>query len=212
MQTAPLSKPVRLLVSLLSTGVGLSALVGLGLMLRTPKPSWFFVEFEVVIVAAAIFGVFLGMGRFREAPALTLVCIAGAIGFGSLLGYLGAAKALLGVSLTPWLYARVGASVALAAVAGLNVLARHPGRSLPALSRGVIFGTVFVGVVAGGWVASKQLASANAPGAVKLIAFLLVSSIALGLIAAAVHYLVKAFAAGRLDALPETPPKPGTPT
>jgi hypothetical protein len=200
MQTAPLSKPAALLVLILSAVVALSALVGGAIMLTTDKPSWFFVGFELVVVMAGVFGVLLGRGKFSEAPAMVLLCLAGAVGVGSVLGYVGAGRNLAGVDLRMWVVGRVAAAGVFAALAGLTVLSRRPGPAWRALGIGAVFGVLTVGALALGWFGRGWLAAAGAPNVVKLVVALVLAVVVVGLLSAAVHYTVKAFATGRLDA------------
>lgn len=201
MQTAPLSKPAALLVLILSGVVALSALAGGAIMLTTDKPSWFFVGFELVVVMAGVFGVLLGRGKFAEAPAMVLLCLAGAVGVGSVLGYVGAGRNLAGVDLRLWVIGRVGAAGVFAALAGLTVLARRPGPAWKALGTGLVFGVLTLGTLALGWFGRGWLAAAGTPNVVKLVVALVLAVVVVGLLSAAVHYTVKAFATGRLDAI-----------
>lgn len=136
-----LPRSIQLMLTALSGLTGLSALVVAALaLLQRPSPAWFLAWFELVVVAAGIFGVLVGRGRFREGPAITLLCIAGVVAVGTLLGYLSAGRELMGVSLTGLLLARAAGAAVFAAAAGADVLLREPRRSVPMLCKGIAAG------------------------------------------------------------------------
>lgn len=189
-------QPLGILTAGISAIVLLSAAVALGVgAFATPHP-YFMLGFEVVILIAAAFGVLIGMGRFSEGPAIALACVAGTIGIGSLLGYLGAGRQLGSVNLTPFLYARGAAAGVLALLAAVTVLKRHPGQSLPALVRGAASGVAFAVVIGGLYLIRAQVI---AYGPLAKIAMVIIGGIVgLGLFAAMTHYTIKAFEAGRI--------------
>lgn len=183
-------------VAVLCALVGLSALGGVGLAAFNSRPIWFLLGFEVVIAFASVFGVLLGLGRFNDAPALGLLCVAGAVGGGSLLGFL-SARHNLSIDPYPFLLAREVAAAALIATAALIVLFRRPRESLPKFAAGVGCGAALVLVGAGAWMFRGQLgALGTVAGAV---IGLIVSALMLGLLAAAVHLLVAAFETGESE-------------
>src|SRR5437763_1134903 len=101
MVTAPKSSLLAAIMLCSLTGISSVAVIAAA-ALDSP-PAWFLFAFEVVILLACIIGCLIGIGRFAEGPAIGLACIAGCIAVGSLLGYFGAGKALMGRSLTPYL-------------------------------------------------------------------------------------------------------------
>ncbi|MEX2219175.1 MAG: hypothetical protein WD749_10510 [Phycisphaerales bacterium] len=128
----PVPRLVRPLTLALSAALLLSAVVSaslalLGPVLSTPaQVSWVLVGFEAIVIVAAVFGVLFGRGRFEESPAMALACIAGTVLLASALGWQGANRALLGVSLTPLLAGRALAAGVLGAAAAACILGPHP--------------------------------------------------------------------------------------
>lgn len=104
-------------------------------------PVWTMFAFEVVIVAAAAMGICFALGKFSDAPALALACIAGTVLVGSFLGFRGSPGNLGDLSLRTWVLARLAMGFGIAGVAGLIVLLRTT-RSWGLLARGVGFGLV----------------------------------------------------------------------
>ncbi len=184
----------RIPVGVLCAATGLSSLVLLAIAIWNQPTSWFLVGFEVVIAVAAAMGVLAAMGRFRDGPALTLLCIAGAVGVGSLLSYIGAGKFLAGQSLRPYLMLRLVDAALLALAAAVIVLARSPRLALPALAKGLLFGAVLCGIVAAAWFSRSWISSSAGPARAAIFIAMGIASICL--IAASGHYLIRAFAAG----------------
>lgn len=192
-----LPRGIGALVAVLSGCVGLSALAGAAGALLTPSPTWFLFGFEVVTVVAAVFGVLVGVGRYSTGPGLATLCVAGAIGAGAMLGYVGAGKELFGMDLMPFVMARVAAAAVIAAVGGFSVLMRRPRVSMPRLLVGLACGAGAAGIGAIVWIARSTVASAGVmvQAVVGLVAF----SVLLGLVAAAVHQTIAAFESGDVD-------------
>jgi len=189
--------PLRLLVIVLSVAVLASAAIAAVLAVLSHPPAWFMLIFEVPITVAGAFGVLIGRGRFKEGPALALACVAGTVGAGSLLGYLGAGTTLMGVDLRMFLTARLAAAAVLGATAGAIVLFRNPRRSFAALARGIILGGLLAGLLGCLWAARGAIGSMNA--VVLSLGSMIVGAIALGLAAASIHYVIRAFDCDRLD-------------
>ncbi len=173
---------------------GLSAAAVLGLALLSRPVSWFLGGFELVILFASAIGLLCSMGRFREGPAMVLLCVAGTVGVGSLLGYVGAAKLLMGWSLKPYLVARMLDAALLALAAAAVVLSRSPAASLSALGRSAAFTAAMVLTVGSAWVFRGTIGASPGPARVALLTLLGVSLIVL--VSASGHYLIRAFAAG----------------
>ncbi|MCC6322481.1 MAG: hypothetical protein IT438_13710 [Phycisphaerales bacterium] len=169
-------------------------------MLTSP-PTWFLLGFEFVTFAAAVFGVLLGLGKFPSAPGLALLCVAGAIAASAFLGYLGAAKELMGVKLGPFMLGRWAAAGGIAVAAGIAVVMRHPRASLSKLASG---GACAAGLAACGaaiWFLGGAM-SKLAP-TVQAIAGLIAFVVLLGLLAASVHLFIAAFESCDVENLPE---------
>ncbi len=195
-------RPVfRVAVAATSAIAGISGLAMAALILFNPPVYWFMLGFEVLITVAAVFGVLLSLGRFRDGPALALLCIAGAVGAGGLLGYVGSGKTLVGIDLKYLLVLRAALAAAFALAAAAVVLARRPRASLPLLATGIGAGVALVALGAGFWAARGTLAGAAGP--VRVIAFTVAGVLVICLVSAAGHYLIRAFA------IADESPEPG---
>src|ERR1043166_2727299 len=75
-----------MIAGVLCAALALSAAAEMVACVLVPRPLYFMLGFEVVALVAAVFGVLLAMGRFAQGPGLGLLCVAAAIGVGSLLG------------------------------------------------------------------------------------------------------------------------------
>ncbi len=166
--------------------------------------------FEFVIVVAAALGIPFARGAFREAPGMALLCIAGAIFAGSVLGYLSLNPRTLGsVSATPFLLARVAAAGVIVAGAALNVLSRsRRGQVLfvkgALLGAPVIAGAAMPFFPAGRRVIDAILGMGTTPTLVLGLAAALVLG---GLLCASGHMVIHAFELGRVpDSDADAPP------
>ncbi|MEZ6233841.1 MAG: hypothetical protein R3B68_06590 [Phycisphaerales bacterium] len=132
----------RALVGGLSLATALWGLVGVvAAAFLAGTPVWTALGFEVVVVVAGVLGVLLGLGRFREAPALGVLCVAGVFGVASILEYTGSSGDLAGIPLRPWMLARIAIAAILAGVAALLVLQRDR-RSWGMLVKAGVLGAV----------------------------------------------------------------------
>lgn len=113
---------------LISALVGISALALAGL--AASSAVWFVLGFELVLAASAVIGLLFGLGRFPQAPAMTLTLLAGAVATCSVLGYLstGAIGHTIGpLPLKPVLLARLAIAGILGLGAVLAALGPHSG-------------------------------------------------------------------------------------
>jgi hypothetical protein len=201
MPAPPRGAPAGALV--LSALLGLSAVVFAVLAaLHSPKPAWFMMGFELVMIAASAMGILTGLGRFREGPAMALGCVAAVTAVAAYLGYLGAGKQLYAHSLLPLLVAREGLAACLAVVGAWMVLARRPDRSLPAFLRGVACGVPIPLLLAAAW---RWRAAINTSGIMQTMVATVGFLVLTGLLAASVHLLIRAFQFGRVRAGPGAP-------
>lgn len=168
--------------------------------------------FEVMILVAGVFGIFVGLGRYRSGPALALACVAGTIAVGSLLGMLGSdmpyhgisrmgVKKFNGVSLAPFLDARLLMACVLGAAAAATVLSRRPNQSYKDAAIGLILGVPAVVIVAVLW-SMRSAMSAWTP-ALQGLAVVFGGLVVLGFLAASVHMVVRAFELGGQDSIPK---------
>lgn len=197
----PPSRGVRALITVVSAGIAVSAAAALAWSIAT-TPLPFLIGFEVVTVVAGVVGVLLGRGKFWDGPALALVCISGAVGVGSLLGYLSAGPSMQPV-LKPLMLGRAGAAALLLIIAAWIVLSRDAGRSVRALMTGAAFGAAFLAVAAGCWMFRTTLT--NLPAMAGIVVGGLLAVVALGLVSAATHYCIRAFQLGTPGVLDEGP-------
>ncbi|MBX3315981.1 MAG: hypothetical protein KF902_03845 [Phycisphaeraceae bacterium] len=150
-----------------SVGVLLSAVAGLYLSLGAdPSPQWGAFGYEVVIAASAIFGVLLGLGRFRAGSGLCagLVALAWFVGTG--MGRLPFHSSPRGVVTDPWFVGRVVAAGLVAGSGALGVLVRDARAWRHLIVGGMLLAPVGVFVVywfgmGGGWLGSAQTGAAE---------------------------------------------------
>jgi hypothetical protein len=153
----------------------------------------------VPVLIAGIFGVMLSRGsRFAGAtgPAITLLCIAGVVGVGSLLGWVGTGREAAGVKLTGALAFRAALAAAIAALAGAHVLSRRPKESLSLLIKGVLFGLPVLAVGAMAYTGVLSRAFKDAGELVLVVGGVVGAVIVGGLICASAHFLIRAFQVG----------------
>lgn len=194
-ETTPPPSWISRFVTLISGVVLTSALALIVISLIVPNRPWFLLGFELVTAFAAVFGVLAARKKFVDGFTFTVAAVAIAVGVAALLGYLGAGKAVNGVSLYPLLWGRAAAAVVLGLLAGLTLVARDPKRSMPAVAKTVIFGALFGGVVAVMYLGRGRFGSLGWDPTVKAFVVILVSGVALGLLAAAVHFGMRALSA-----------------
>ena len=208
MNQPPLSRPVRLVVAVASAVGLVSALAGMGVAIFVLQPpAWMMFGFELVSMVAAVFGVGVAMGRFADGPALTLLCIAGVWGTGTLFGRVTAIHhpGLRTLTTDPWVLGRVVLSVLVLAAAAYAVLMRNP-RSWLVLIRGVVLGGLALGILGAGWAlrGSAVLRTVSGPLEILRIVGLFVAALAVGgLLSVGGHLVIRAFEMGRCET--ETP-------
>lgn len=78
--------PLRLGVLIVSAAVGLSAVWGAWDAVGREPRVWALFGFEIITLAASVIGVLVGLGKFREAPALSAFSIAGTVFASATLG------------------------------------------------------------------------------------------------------------------------------
>ncbi|HMN40675.1 MAG TPA: hypothetical protein PKE29_07490 [Phycisphaerales bacterium] len=203
-------KPIGLVLAIVCGAVALSALAGAPLALFAAKPLYFLMGFEVVILVAGVFGVLAAMGRFAEGPGLTLLCVAAIVAIGSLLGdqtakltnplsgpiVVQVRRAQVEWDVTLFFALRLVAAGLIGVGAGWVVLARRPRESAGSLVRGLAALGAFVAIVGGGW-ALRGAIGRLGPFVATLVG-LAAAVAALGLLAAGVHFIVRAFEFGRI--------------
>lgn len=209
--TVPAPKWCRVLLGVLGVAIALSALGMMGVALFAgPKPYLNLFGFELVAFVGGITAVFLARGKAPEGFGLAVLGIAGAVGAGAVLAYMGStglkdflrpAGKVEGVPLGPWLIARVLAAGAMVGIAAWSVLIRQP-RSFGVLVRSAAALAPALGIVAGLYVFRKPLlftAQAGALEVVRLTAILIVAVIVLALVSVGGHLAIRAFELGRVE-------------
>ncbi len=185
---------------LVGAGVGLSALwQGFGAATRA-DPGWFLLGFEGLALVGALFAVLVGLGKFRHGPALAMLCVAGTILVGTVLGYTADRATYRGIQAHPISAARLGASALMFLLAGVTVWARRPAPSIRALVTGSVLGAIALGVM-GAWAFTPLSASlAAVHPMVRTLALLFGGLIVVGLLSASAHYGIRSLEHGREEA------------
>lgn len=194
------------LVLLLSGIVLVSALGGIVATALHKPPMWFILMFEVVVAVTCVFGVLTGLGRFSEAPALSMMITGGIVVVAAVLsepavvlklaGRGGSPVEMFGMTLVPFALARLGAGGAILLLSAITVLIRDPKRSLAYLLRAAILGAPVVlalGLAASG---RGQAAIANLSQGVVFGLTVAAFFVLGGLFCASAHCLIRAFEVG----------------
>jgi heme/copper-type cytochrome/quinol oxidase subunit 3 len=206
-----IKKPVGAIAGLVCAVIALSAGAGIAASLLGSTPLWFLLGFEIVTLFAAVFGILLALGRFSDGPALGLLCVVGAVAVGSILGDMSTQLAnpiggpvlytygkggLVQIPITAFMTLRLAAAGIVGLCAAWTVLHRRPAESMKSLTLGLILGTIMLVVLAVAWKARAPLAGLGT--LVRTLTMFAVGVSALGLLAASVHYTIRAFEFGRI--------------
>ncbi len=176
---------------------------------------WGGLGFGLIGIICALFGVMLGLGWFARGPAMGALCVAGAtltcgvLGWLDLRSNLNSVPALAGL-VRPWLLGVAFAALAQGGVAAFAVLLRR------ALSwKYLVFGAVILGLCAG------MLALVRGPGsglltawegggeALRVTILLALSFVALAMLSAGGHLVIRAFEVTREGPTPTDGPSDG---
>lgn len=187
---------ITVVVGVVSAAVLVSAVAGVVMAcVLPPKTGWAMVGFEAALILTGVVGLLFARGKFTDAPALTLACLAGAVFVASFLGYFGVQKKLGTFPLGPWLAGRTLAALVLGtASVAVAMGSSREGRRL--LFRGLICG--FVPLGAGGWYYLRGLAPLSTPSSglmevLRVGALGAVAVVVFVCLCAAVHMVVRAF-------------------
>ena len=184
-------------VALLSVGVA----VYLGAFALT-QVLYAYLGFELVVLVSAVLGVCAGLGCFRPGYSMAVLCVAGAIGSATLLGFLDLrANLLQRADLNNLMYGLVATRIAVAGcllvLAGFDVLIRKPG-GFGHIAKGIVL-LVPVLVAAGlvvvrpGLYSPLTTATTGLGELIRLMALGLLSLTALILTCLGGHHLIVAF-------------------
>lgn len=195
----PPPTPCRLVLLLLSAAILLSNLAGAGLALVGGEvPVWGWFGFEAVMAVASVFGVLLGLGKFREGWGLAAACVAGAWFVGTGLGRLATHTSPGAVLRDTWFLARTGGA-GLVALAGAYAVLSRDRRSIRPLIRGFAFlapivlgGGAWV-ATGGGWLGQSHEGGA---GVLRMSILIILATLAGGLFCAGAHFIIRAFEHG----------------
>lgn len=200
-----------MLLAALGVLVLASTTVGLFMALTQKPPAWFFLSFELVVVLGAVFLVMLGMGRYKEGPAITLLCCAGAIGVCTLLGWQASGKQLNGQSITWLVLLRGGIAGLLVLAAAADVALRNPSKTLPRIGWGLAVGVPLVAVLVLFQRGTLAAIIAKVSGGSQSFGFgiwLLIGLLACALASASGHLLITGFQIGVRGEQKKTEPPP----
>ena len=146
-----MKRPVGAMLGVVNGAIALSAITGAAAALLSHSTLWYMLGFEVITLAAAVFGVLIAMGRFGDGPALGLLCVVGAVAAGSVLGDLSTFLAnpiggpvlrtygkggMVELPITLFMTLRLAAAGIVALGAAWIVLSRSPREALRSLARG----------------------------------------------------------------------------
>ncbi|MDX2147135.1 MAG: hypothetical protein SFZ23_06395 [Planctomycetota bacterium] len=180
-------------MALSAVGVGAAAIM-LPELVPGAKRAWTLAGFELIALVAAILGILFSLGRFRTAPSMALVCVAGTVFSAAVLGFVGVQGRMGETSLMPWLLTRMGLVAAIAGVAAAVAL----GRSREAIRyflRAVLVGVPTAAIL--GFVALRfgvvEEFVKGLSGPVLYGGGAVVALVVGGLICASVHLLIRAF-------------------
>jgi len=191
---------------LLSVVVAISAVAGLVIAIRQGPP--ILVGFEAIVLLATIFSAFIGLGKFREAPAMGILIAGTAIFTGAILGEtdvflvlrgIGRGAATSGVDILPYAIVRLCIGLVFIAMGGMIVLLQKPGRSFALLFRGILLAIPIAAIgVALSWGPTRSVIfglNGYILAGLALIAIFIFG----GFLAASGHWIIRAFEAGLPD-------------
>ncbi len=197
-------RPPRWILALclvLGAAFALSGGLGVARAFSTQPTNWFTVGFESLLIVCGLFGVGCGLGRYREGPALAMVCVAGAALVATVLGYTASHGGYTGIQRNPMAFARLSASLAFALLGGLTVMSRRPHASAGSAFTGVVMGALAVGAGALLALPGPRGAIAGLHPVLTTVVFLALGVLLVAFISASVHNLIRALEHGK-DAPP----------
>lgn len=185
--------------------VGLSTLgFAFAALFLSLRPLWLMLGFELVTLTAAIIGVRFSRGHFQNGQALALACIAACFFVGSVLSYVSVNGMMQtsatagGTSLNGYLVGRLIAAGFIGLVAALLALSRSRA-SRPYLLRALLAALPLAILAIGTFLTRGIIAPylAALPGAILVLLVLLAGLLAVILVSASLHCLIRAFEQGR---------------
>ncbi len=200
--TYSLPKPIAGVALLISLACLLTAPGGI--VLGVIGANWFLVAFEAVAFFSSVFGLLTAIGRFREAPALSLFCAGGSIMVAAMLaepalvsrvlqGGTTAPAVIAGIPIAPFAIGRILAGALLVLLSAMTVLSRRPRQSLAYLVRGIVLGAPVAAL--GAVVLSARLRGMlpSLPGPLSVMLGVIGFFVVGALISLSAHNLIRAF-------------------
>jgi len=195
---------LRLLCLIIAVPVALSAIAGTAYAIKNNLT--LLTGFEISTLFASMFCVLIGLGKFKDAPAIGMLIAAGAIltaaalgdpALGTFIRSRGNAQPTPGtLNLVPFALARVAAAAAFAMLATCTALAQKPATSLRFLFSGIALMTPLAGIVAAVAVGSIRSAILGLNGITLAAIVVTTMIVAIAFLAASGHMLIKAFEVG----------------
>lgn len=193
----PLTKPQRVLVTLLS--VALLATCGYGLYraFSGPSPYWAVFGFEVIALSCVVCGVLIARGKLAEGRAMALATIAGMPFVGVGLGLVSMGVPWRTVLTNPWFLSRVVLAGGFAIVAAWSVFGSNT-KLWRTFLLGLSLAVGSLGAAAAAWL-TRGMWFEPTSGAMRIavVTMALCVTVALGgLFSAGVHFSIRAFELG----------------
>lgn len=215
----PIPKLISAIVALAciaAIGVGAAcAVLAVIEVFRTPKINqlYFLAAFALAAVVAGVFGVLTSMNRFRNGPALAMLCVSGPLLAGAMLGEPALSARLLGQPVEPMVLsgvpikylalAQLGCGVLVMLCIPLTVFARNPARCWGYVARAVAASLPLVASLAVFKFLPRVFPSI--PGAVMWGVGAIVFFVVVAFFSISMHCLIRAFESGRAGEM-ATPP------
>lgn len=196
--------------------IGLSVLLAISVLpalwitlFRGDAVLWFSSLFEILVLAAAAFGILSGLGKFTQGWGLSLACVAGTVLVCGVFAFL-EVRANFGSEpgvaplIKPYLAFRLAIAAGLGLAASYAIFSRNRA-CWSALIKGILVLTPPVGVLA--WVALSGrgfLGSTQAnPGseAARILLLVLGGLVLVGFISVGAHLIIRAYELGRPEAI-----------
>jgi hypothetical protein len=187
---------IKLLLSIVAITIVVLGAYMLFLDLRVRPIAFLSVAFHAVFPLAAFFLWQLARGTIRQGPAITLLCVAGAVGVGGAFGYLASGRPARFI-FQHWPTLGAGAIAGLLTlVASLEVLLRKPRETLPRVAWGMAFLIPLLALTLLLLRGTIGRAIATVPDAAGFGLWILLLLAFIALTSGAGHHLIRAFQIG----------------
>lgn len=189
---------------------GLSVLLlvvgALGLWLAAADRRWVTIGFDALLIPAAVFGLLIGLGRFRDGLGLAMLCVAGTAATAGVLSEPTVVNFLKGqrptaivqgIDLVTLTLAKLALAAPMALLAGLVVLIRRPAASARRAGLAIANAAPAAAITAAWGVRGIRQSLAGVHPALTTILVLMSFVLFTAFVSAAVHFAIRAFEAGR---------------